>query len=44
MLGFYVPFVFLANLAVAQGISVDSANFLIAIIGFSNTIGCFVNK
>ena len=39
MLGFYIPFVFLANMAVAQGVAIENANFLIAIIGISNTLG-----
>jgi hypothetical protein len=39
MLGFYVPFVYLPNMAVLQGIPVESANFLLSIIGISNTIG-----
>jgi predicted MFS family arabinose efflux permease len=39
MLGFYVPFVYLPNMAAMQGIPVESANFLLSIIGISNTIG-----
>ena len=39
MLGFYVPFVYLPNMAVLQGIPVESANFLLSVIGISNTIG-----
>jgi predicted MFS family arabinose efflux permease len=39
MLGFYVPFVYLPNMAVLQGIPVENANFLLSIIGISNTIG-----
>merc|ERR1719273_618016 len=40
MLGFYVPFVYLPNMAASkEGISVEDANFLISIIGISNTIG-----
>ena len=34
MLGFYVPFVYLPNMAASkEGISVEDANFLISIIG-----------
>jgi hypothetical protein len=39
MLGFYVPFVYLPNMAALQGIPVESANFLLSIIGISNTFG-----
>ena len=39
MLGFYVPFVYLPNMAVLRGVSVENANFLLSIIGISNTIG-----
>lgn len=39
MAGFYVPFVYLPNMAQLQGIPVESANFLLSIIGISNTIG-----
>ena len=38
MLGFYVPFVFLPNMAVIRGIDSDRANFLLSIIGISNTL------
>ena len=44
MLGFYVPFVYLLNMAVLQGISVESANFLLSVIGISNTFGKFFIK
>jgi len=43
MLGFYVPFVYLPNMAVMQGIPVESANFLLSVIGISNTIGKLIN-
>ena len=33
MLGFYVPFVYLPNMATLRGISVEDANFLLSIIG-----------
>ena len=33
MLGFYVPFVYLPNMAVLRGVSVENANFLLSIIG-----------
>ncbi len=39
MLGFYVPFVYLPNMAVLKGVSVQNANFLLSVIGISNTIG-----
>jgi len=39
MLGFYVPFVYLPNMAVLKGVTVQNANFLLSIIGISNTIG-----
>lgn len=39
MLGFYTPFVYLPNMAVLRGIPVEDANFLISIIGISNTVG-----
>ena len=39
MLGFYVPFVYLPNMAVKRGVSVENANFLLSIIGISNTLG-----
>ena len=37
MLGFYVPFVYLPGIAQNKGIQVSNANFLISIIGISNT-------
>ena len=39
MLGFYVPFVYLPNMAYTNGIDKHKANFLISMIGISNTIG-----
>ncbi len=33
MLGFYVPFVYLPNMAQLRGIAVEDANFLLSIIG-----------
>ena len=39
MLGFYVPFVYLPNMAAGRGIPIESANFLLSVIGISNTIG-----
>ena len=33
MLGFYVPFVYLPNMAALRGISVEDANFLLSVIG-----------
>jgi hypothetical protein len=41
MLGFYIPFMFLANMAIVKGVSVENANFLIAVTGFSNSFGNF---
>ena len=43
MLGFYVPFVFLPNMAVMRGIDTDRANFLLSVIGISNTLGRVVS-
>lgn len=37
MLGFYVPFVYLPNMAQLRGISVEDANFLLSVIGIVNT-------
>ena len=37
MLGFYVPFVYLPGVAKTKGIDVANANFLLSIIGISNT-------
>ncbi|TRY63483.1 hypothetical protein TCAL_06855 [Tigriopus californicus] len=39
MLGFYTPFVYLPNMANLRGVEIDDANFLISIIGISNTLG-----
>nr|CAD2158494.1 unnamed protein product [Meloidogyne enterolobii] len=39
MLGFYVPFVFLIELAVSEGISLSEATLLLSLIGISNTFG-----
>ena len=33
MLGFYVPFVYLPNMAEQRGVAVEDANFLLSIIG-----------
>ena len=33
MLGFYVPFVYLPNMAALRGVSVEDANFLLSVIG-----------
>ena len=43
MLGFYVPFVFLPNMAEGRGITKENANFLLSIIGISNTLGRVVS-
>ena len=37
MLGFYVPFVYLPGIAQTKGVEMAQANFLISIIGISNT-------
>ena len=39
MIGFYTPFVYLPNMAVATGVSVADASFLVSVIGISNTLG-----
>eukprot|EP00095_Tigriopus_kingsejongensis_P002022 snap_masked-scaffold1627_size33010-processed-gene-0.3 protein:Tk02022 transcript:snap_masked-scaffold1627_size33010-processed-gene-0.3-mRNA-1 annotation:"monocarboxylate transporter" len=39
MLGFYTPFVYLPNMARLRGVELDDANFLISMIGISNTFG-----
>ena len=43
LLGFFVPYVFLPNMAIMRGIHIDSANFLLSIIGISNTLGRLVS-
>uniref|UniRef100_A0A915DW67 Major facilitator superfamily (MFS) profile domain-containing protein n=1 Tax=Ditylenchus dipsaci TaxID=166011 RepID=A0A915DW67_9BILA len=39
MIGFYVPFVFIIDLAVAKNSNVSEATFLLSIIGITNTFG-----
>jgi len=39
MLGFYIPFVFLIDAAVKQGVDKENAALLLSIIGITNTIG-----
>ena len=39
MLGFYTPFVYLPDMAAIRGVEINDANFLISIIGISNTVG-----
>lgn len=39
MLGFLVPFMYLPNMANERGVPEDDANFLLSIIGISNTLG-----
>uniref|UniRef100_A0A0N4Z7X8 MFS domain-containing protein n=1 Tax=Parastrongyloides trichosuri TaxID=131310 RepID=A0A0N4Z7X8_PARTI len=39
MLGFYVPFVYLINLAELRGASKDNSSLFLSIMGVSNTIG-----
>lgn len=38
-LGYYVPFVFLSDMAEQSGITKENANWLLSIIGISNTLG-----
>ncbi|XP_058455103.1 monocarboxylate transporter 2 isoform X4 [Malaya genurostris] len=42
MAGLYVPFVYLVDAAVSNGIEQNSASFLISIIGITNTVGRIV--
>ncbi|XP_053671968.1 monocarboxylate transporter 13-like [Anopheles nili] len=42
MAGLYVPFVYLVDAAVMDGIEQNSASFLISIIGITNTVGRIV--
>uniref|UniRef100_A0A2M4CUA9 Putative monocarboxylate transporter n=1 Tax=Anopheles darlingi TaxID=43151 RepID=A0A2M4CUA9_ANODA len=42
MAGLYVPFVYLVDAAVLDGIDQNSASFLISIIGITNTVGRIV--
>ncbi|XP_058062284.1 monocarboxylate transporter 9 [Anopheles bellator] len=42
MAGLYVPFVYLVDAAVLDGIEQNSASFLISIIGITNTVGRIV--
>ena len=44
MLGFYVPFVYLPGIAQTKGVEIAQANFLISIIGISNTGNFFIFK
>lgn len=39
MLGFYIPFVYLIDSAIAEGVSPESAAFLLSVIGITNTLG-----
>ena len=39
MLGFYIPFVFLKDMALAKEIPAEKANYLIAAIGAANVVG-----
>lgn len=41
MLGFYVPFMFLIDMAVAKGHTKGSGSLLLSVIGVTNTIGLF---
>lgn len=41
MLGFYVPFMFLIDMAVAKGYTKSSGSLLLSVIGITNTIGSF---
>ena len=42
MAGLYVPFVYLVDVAISDGIEPSSASFLISIIGITNTVGRIV--
>lgn len=39
MMGFYVPFVFIQDLASEHDVSKDDSQYIISIIGLTNTIG-----
>lgn len=39
MLGFYVPFVYIIDLAMSRGCSDGQATLLLSIIGITNTVG-----
>lgn len=39
MMGFYIPFMFLKDLAEAQGVDSTSSSYLVPIIGITNTVG-----
>lgn len=41
MLGFYIPFMFLIDMAVAKGHTKTSGSLLLSVIGITNTIGLF---
>lgn len=41
MLGFYVPFMFLIDMAVAKGHSKANGSLLLSVIGITNTVGLF---
>ncbi|VDM26869.1 unnamed protein product [Toxocara canis] len=42
MLGFYVPFMFLINMAVRKGMPTEDASLLLSLIGITNTLGRIV--
>lgn len=40
MLGFYVPFMFIIDMAAEKGIATADASLLLSAIGITNTLGC----
>lgn len=44
MLGFYVPFMFLINMAVRKGMPTEDASLLLSLIGITNTLGSFLSS
>lgn len=41
MLGFYVPFMFVIDMAAEKGISKENASLLLSVVGIMNTLGWF---
>lgn len=39
MLGFYVPFMFIIDMATERGIATEDASLLLSVIGITNTLG-----
>lgn len=45
MLGFYIPFMFLRNMAHKKGVNPEDTEWLLSILGVFNTVGkCFTFK